>query len=569
MVKHIEFDKNSQLLLEGCEKVARPVASTMGPKGRNVILKKTFGNPRVTKDGVSVAREIELEGIPGVGARLLIEAAVKSNSRAGDGTTTATVLGAEIARQGFKLVSAGYNPIGVQRGAQYFSEQVVEQLEKMSIPVKTADDIYNVALVSANGDESIATIVKDAFVTAGKEGVVIVEDSKDVNTHIEHSQGMQIDRGFLSRAFVTNINSQVAEYENPAILLVKGKLRSQIEFVSMLENHIDANGSKVSTFLKDRPLVIIASDYDDSVLAFFVYNRTLGMPIVVLKAPGFGDRQAENIDDISLLINAKTVDLEGGISLADVDDTYFGSCKKVISTIDDTTIISDIEPFEGEPSNDDEKYRKELWEKIKVRKQEIEGRIEEVKTKSEYDADKLRERLARLTKGLVTIRVGGSTDVEVKEKRDRYDDAISAVKASYKKGILPGGGVAFLRARSVLNNCEIASSDKDFDAGWEMMKEVLEKPLKVIVDNAGKKSDYIVEKVVELESENINKGYDARNDVYVDMIEAGIIDPTLVVTEALKNAVSVGTLIFTSSSTVLEEPKEECNCNSKNKSKGF
>ena len=512
-------------LLNGVNQLADTVKATLGPRGRNIVLEKKFGSPTITKDGVTVAKEIDLKDpLENMGAQMVKEVASKTSDIAGDGTTTATVLAQSIYTEGLKMVAAGANPTLIKKGIDAGVEQVVNDLKKMSQKV-SGKMIAQVGSISANNDVSIGEIIAEAMDKVGKDGVITVEEAKSLDTTMDMVEGMQFDRGYISAYFVTDSEKMVAELENPLILLNEKKISNLREMLPLLEQ-IAKSG---------RPLVIVAEDIEGEALATLVYNKIRGLlNVVAVKAPGFGDRRKAMLEDIAILTGGKVISEEIGVKLESVDLEWLGSAKKVTVDKDNTTIV------EGGGKDDD----------IKGRINQIKRQIEE--TTSDYDREKLQERLAKLSGGVAVIKVGAATETEMKEKKARVEDAMHATKAAVEEGIVPGGGVALLKAAQNLKKLKPGG---DMQFGVDILTKSLEMPLKQIVNNAGFEGSIIVEKV--RSGRNKNYGFDALNEKYADMIAAGIIDPTKVVRTALQNAASVAGLLLTTQGLVAEIKEEK------------
>jgi chaperonin GroEL len=525
--KQIAFGSSARdSILDGVNKLASAVKATLGPRGRNVLIEKTFGAPVVTKDGVTVAKEIELDDrFENMGAQMVREVASKTSDVAGDGTTTATVLAQGIFREGIKLVAAGHDPMKLKRGIDKAVEVVVESIRKLSKQVKGRTEIAQVATISANGDETIGNIIADAMEKVGKDGVITVEEGKTLQTDLEVVEGMQFDRGYLSPYFVTDAEKMLVELEDPLILLYDKKISNMKDMVPLLEEI--ARSAK--------PLVIVAEDVEGEALATLVVNKIRGtLKAAAVKAPGFGDRRKAMLEDIAIVTGARVIAEEAGMKIENTTSKDLGRAKKITIDKDNTTIIS------GEG-----------------KKAEIEGRIRQIKaqideTTSEYDREKLQERLAKLAGGVAVIKVGAATEAEMKEKKARVEDALNATRAAVEEGIVPGGGVAFIRAIKALDSYDPA--DDEERAGVNIVKKVLEEPLKGIASNAGWDGSIVVEKVKEQKGAG---GFDAARLEFCDLVEAGIVDPTKVTRYALQNAASVAGLLLTTEALIAEKPKEE------------
>ncbi len=530
-VKDIKFGNDARSrMLNGVSTLAKTVKVTLGPKGRNVILDKSYGAPKITKDGVSVAKEIELaDKFENMGAQLVKEVAQKTADKAGDGTTTATVLAEAIIKEGCKAVAAGMNPMDLKRGIDLAVDAVVEDVKSRSKPIKTSEEIAQVGTISANGDRTIGEYLAQAMEKVGNEGVITVEDAKGLETELEVVEGMQFDRGYLSPYFVTNPEKMNCEYDNPYILLYDKKLSNLQPLVPVLEAIVQSA----------RPLLIVAEDIEGEALATLVVNRIRGgLKVCAVKAPGFGDRRKAMLEDIAILTGGQVVSEDLGMKLENVTLDMLGSAKKVEITKDDTTII------DGDGIKD----------LIKARVEQIKKQIED--TSSDYDREKLQERLAKLSGGVAVIKVGGSSEVEVKEKKDRIDDALHATRAAVKEGVVAGGGVALLYATRALD--KVKPENQDQKVGVDIIRKAIEAPLRQIAENAGVDGAVVAGKL--LESKDTNYGYNAQSGEYVDMVKSGIIDPTKVVRTALQDAASVGGLLITTESMVTEAPKKECHC---------
>lgn len=527
MAKEIKFDIESRdALKRGVDALANAVKVTLGPKGRNVVIEKSFGAPHVTKDGVSVAKEIELEDrVENMGAQMVKEVASKTNDIAGDGTTTATVLAQAIVREGLKNVAAGANPMDLKRGIDKAVTAVVENLKSQSQAVgDSSEKIKQVASISANNDDTIGTLIAEAFGKVGKEGVITVEEAKGTDTTVDVVEGMQFDRGYQSPYFVTNPEKMVAELENPHILLVEKKISSMKELLPVLEPVAQAGKS----------LLIICEEVEGEALATLVVNKLRGsLKIAAVKAPGFGDRRKAMLEDIAILTGGTVISEERGFTMENATLDMLGTAEKVTIDKDNTTIVNGA----GEESL------------IKGRVSQIKAQMES--TTSDYDREKLQERLAKLAGGVAVLYVGAASEVEMKEKKDRVDDALHATRAAVEEGIVPGGGVALVRAISAIN---VEGSNLDETTGIKIVKRAIEEPLRQIVANAGGEGSVIVAKVAEGSGDF---GFNAKNDEYVNMYEAGIIDPTKVVRVALENAASVAGMLLTTECVITEVKKDE------------
>ena len=514
-------------MLTGVNTLADAVKVTLGPKGRNVVLDKAFGAPRVTKDGVSVAKEIELEDkFENMGAQMLREVASKTNDVAGDGTTTATVLAQAIVNEGAKSVAAGMNPMDLKRGIDSAVSQVVEKLHSMSKTISTNEEVAQVGTISANGEAEIGQMIAEAMQRVGNNGVITVEEAKSLETELDVVEGMQFDRGYLSPYFVTNTEKMITEFDDPLILIHEKKLSSLQPLVGILEAVIQSS----------RPLVIIAEDVEGEALATLVVNKLRGgLKIAAVKAPGFGDRRKAMLEDLAILTNGTVISEDVGIKLESVTVDMLGTAKRVVINKEETTIVDgagDKEAIEG-------------------RCAQINAQVEV--TTSDYDREKLQERLAKLSGGVAVLRVGGATEVEVKERKDRVEDAMNATRAAVEEGILPGGGTALLYATQVLDGMEGENSDQT--AGIAIVRRALQAPLRQIAANAGVEGSIIVGKL--LEGGNETQGFNAQKEEYCDMIATGIVDPTKVVRTALTDASSVASLLITTEAMVSDAPVKD------------
>ena len=528
MAKEIKFDIESRdALKRGVDALANAVKVTLGPKGRNVVIEKSFGAPHVTKDGVSVAKEIELEDkVENLGAQMVKEVASKTNDIAGDGTTTATVLAQAIVREGLKNVAAGANPMDLKRGIDKAVATVVENLKSQSQQVGDNNDkIKQVASVSANNDDTIGGLIAEAFAKVGKEGVITVEEAKGIDTTVDVVEGMQFDRGYQSPYFVTNPDKMVAELDNPYILLVEKKISSMKELLPVLE----------PVAQQGKALLIISEEVEGEALATLVVNKLRGsLKIAAVKAPGFGDRRKAMLEDIAILTGGQVISEERGFTMENASIELLGRAEKVVIDKDNTTIVNG--------AGDDTQ--------IKARVNQIKAQIET--TTSDYDKEKLQERLAKLAGGVAVLYVGAASEVEMKEKKDRVDDALHATRAAVEEGIVAGGGVALVRAVASLDN--VSGSNQDESTGIKIVKRAIEEPLRQIVANAGGEGSVIVAKVAEGKGDF---GYNAKTDEFVNMLEAGIIDPTKVTRVALENAASVAGMLLTTECVITEIPKAE------------
>ncbi|MGB3847363.1 MAG: chaperonin GroEL [Sphingopyxis sp.] len=526
--KEVKFASDARdRMLRGVDTLANAVKVTLGPKGRNVVIDKSFGAPRITKDGVTVAKEIELaDKFENMGAQMLREVASKQNDKAGDGTTTATVLAQAIVREGSKAVAAGMNPMDVKRGIDLAVTTVVEDLKAHAKSVEENSEIAQVATISANGDEEVGKILAEAMEKVGNEGVITVEEAKSLATELETVEGMQFDRGYLSPYFITNAEKLKVELDDPYILIHEKKLSNLQAMLPLLESVVQSG----------RPLLIIAEDVEGDALATLVVNRLRGgLKVAAVKAPGFGDRRKAMLEDIAVLTGGNVVSEELGIKLESVTINILGRAKKVVIDKDNTTIV------DGAGAKSD----------IDARVAQIRQQIET--TTSDYDREKLQERLAKLAGGVAVIRVGGATEVEVKEKKDRVDDALHATRAAVEEGILPGGGIALLRSLKALEGLKAANDDQQ--SGIDIVRRALRAPARQIADNAGEDGAWIVGKL--LESEDYSWGFNAATGEYQDLVKAGVIDPAKVVRTALQDAASVASLLITTEALVAELPKEE------------
>jgi chaperonin GroEL len=514
-------------MLRGVNILANAVKVTLGPKGRNVILEKSYGPPRSTKDGVTVAKEIELsDKFENLGAQMIREVASKTNDKAGDGTTTATLLAQSIVIEGLKSVAAGMNPMDLKRGVDKAVAKVVEEIKNTSKKVTTNSEIAQVGTISANGDTEVGEMIARAMEKVGNEGVITVEEAKTAETELDVVEGMQFDRGYLSPYFITNVEKMEVELEEPLILLSEKKLGSLQPLLPLLEAVVQSA----------RPLLIIAEDVDGEALATLVVNKLRGgLRVAAVKAPGFGDRRKAMLEDIAILTGGQLVSEDLGIKLENVTLDMLGSAKKVTITKDNTTIVDGS----GDKSG-------------------IEGRITQLKaqiedTTSDYDKEKLQERLAKLAGGVAVIRVGGATEVEVKEKKDRVDDALNATRAAVEEGIVPGGGVALLKASKILDGFKGDNADQE--AGVAIVRRALQAPIRQIAENAGVEGSIVVSKVMENASATF--GFNAQTEEFVDMVQAGVIDPAKVVRTALQHASSVAGILLTTEAAIVEAPKKD------------
>ena len=524
--KEVKFGSDARTrMLEGVDILANAVKVTLGPKGRNVVLEKSFGAPRITKDGVTVAKDIELKDkFQNMGAQMVREVASKANDVAGDGTTTATVLAQSIAQEGARAVAAGMNPMDLKRGIDMAVDTVVKSLESQSKKISTSDEVAQVGTISANGEEEIGKMIAEAMERVGNEGVISVEEAKSLDTELDVVEGMQFDRGYLSPYFVTDAEKMRAVMEEPYILLHEKKLSNLQDMLPILEKVVQSG----------RPLLIIAEDIEGEALATLVVNRLRGgLKVAAVKAPGFGDRRKAMLEDIAILTKGTVISEEVGISLDAVTLEMLGSAKRIEITKDETTIVDGI----GEKAE------------IEARCSQIRAQAEE--TTSDYDREKLQERLAKLAGGVAVIRVGGATEVEVKERKDRVDDAMHATRAAVEEGIVPGGGVALVKSIAGLDALKPANRDQE--VGVEIVRRALQAPARNIAENAGAEGSVIVGKL--LESKKANEGYDASTGEFTDMVKAGVIDPTKVVRSSLQNAASVAALLITTEAMVADQPE--------------
>jgi chaperonin GroEL len=514
-------------MLHGVDILANAVKVTLGPKGRNVVLDKSFGAPRITKDGVTVAKEIELEDkFENMGAQMLREVAQKTSDRAGDGTTTATVLAQSIIREGAKSVAAGMNPMDLKRGIDIAVAAVLKDIEKRAKKVGSSAEVAQVGTISSNGDSKVGKMIAQAMQKVGNEGVITVEEAKSLETEVEIVEGMQFDRGYLSPYFITNAEKMVAELEDAHVLLHEKKLSGLQALLPLLEAVVQSG----------KPLLVVSEDVEGEALAALVVNKLRGgLKVAAVKAPGFGDRRKAMLEDIAVLTGGQLISEDLGIKLENVTPAMLGRAKKVIIEKEKTTIV------DGAGKKKD----------IEARVSQIKQQIEE--TTSDYDREKLQERLAKLAGGVAVIRVGGATEVEVKEKKDRVEDALNATRAAVEEGIVPGGGVALLRAKKAVG--KLANDNHDVQAGINIVLKALESPVRQIADNAGVEASIVVGKILENKSETF--GFDAQTEDYVDMVEKGIIDPAKVVRAALQDAASIAGLLVTTEAMVAEVPKEK------------
>ena len=528
MAKIIKFDTEVRSgLKEGVDKLANAVKVTLGPKGRNVILQKQFGVPHVTKDGVSVAKEIELEDpIENIGAQLVKEVASKTADQAGDGTTTATVLAQEIFSLGVKNVAAGANPMDLKRGIDDAVRIVVGELEKIAKPIKTSKEIEQIATISANNDSSIGAMIAEAMEKVGKDGIITVEEAKGTETSVKTVEGMQFDKGYLSPYFVTNQETMDAQLESPYVLIYDKRISAMKEILPLLESAAQTG----------KPLLIISEDLDGEALATLIVNKMRGtLKVAAVKAPAFGDRRKEILQDIATITGGTLITDELGLSLEKVTLNQLGRAEKIVIDKDTTTIIN------GDGKSEDIKARIEL----------IKNQID--KSTSDYDKEKLQERLSKLAGGVAILYIGATTEVEMKEKKDRVDDALHATRAAVAEGIIPGGGTAFIRAQTALDNVKVEKSD-DYHTGVLIIRKAIEAPLRTIVQNGGGSAEVVIN---EVKGGNGNMGYNARTEKFEDLVVAGIIDPTKVTRLALQNAASIASLLLTTECVVASSKEDE------------
>jgi chaperonin GroEL len=526
--KEVKFSGDArERMLRGVETLANAVKVTLGPKGRNVVLDKSFGAPRITKDGVTVAKEIELEDkFENMGAQMVREVAQKTNDLAGDGTTTATVLAAAIVKEGAKSVAAGMNPMDLKRGIDIAVAAVVEDIKKRSKKVASSAEVAQVGTISSNGDANVGKMIAEAMQKVGNEGVITVEEAKALDTEVEIVEGMQFDRGYLSPYFITNAEKMVAELEDAYVLLHEKKLSGLQAMLPVLEAVVQSG----------KPLLIIAEDIEGEALATLVVNKLRGgLKVAAVKAPGFGDRRKAMLEDIAILTGGQLIAEDLGIKLESVTTAMLGRAKKIVIEKEKTTIV------DGAGKKKD----------IEARVNQIKAQIEE--TTSDYDREKLQERLAKLAGGVAVIRVGGATEIEVKEKKDRVEDALNATRAAVEEGIVPGGGVALLRAKKSVG--KLHNDNADVQAGINIVLKALEAPIRQIAENSGVEGSIVVNKISENKSETY--GFDAQTEEYVDMLDKGIVDPAKVVRAALQDAASVAGLLVTTEAMIAEVPKEQ------------
>ena len=526
--KQVKFSTDARdRMLRGVDILANAVKVTLGPKGRNVVLDKSFGAPRITKDGVTVAKEIELEDkFENMGAQMVREVASKTNDMAGDGTTTATVLAQAIVREGAKSVAAGMNPMDLKRGIDIAVAAVVKDIEKRAKKVGSSAEVAQVGTISSNGDATIGKMIAQAMQKVGNEGVITVEEAKSLDTEVEIVEGMQFDRGYISPYFITNAEKMIAELEDAYILLHEKKLSGLQAMLPLLEAVVQTG----------KPLLIISEDVEGEAIATLVVNKLRGgLKVAAVKAPGFGDRRKAMLEDIAILTGGQLISEDLGIKLETVTPAMLGRAKKVVIEKEKTTIVSGA-----------------------GKRKDIEGRVAQIKaqieeTTSDYDREKLQERLAKLAGGVAVIKVGGATEVEVKEKKDRVEDALNATRAAVEEGIVPGGGVALLRAKKAVGR--ISNDNSDVQAGINIVLKAIEAPVRQIAENSGVEGSIVVGKILENKSETY--GFDAQTEEYVDMMDKGIVDPAKVVRAALQDAASIAGLLVTTEAMVAEAPKEK------------
>ncbi len=525
--KEVKFSSDARnAMLRGVDILADAVKATLGPKGRNVVLDKSFGAPRVTKDGVTVAKDIDLEDkFENMGAQMVREVASRTNDEAGDGTTTATVLAQALVREGVKSVAAGMNPMDLKRGMDIAVEKVIKKLVSESKPIKTSEEIAQVGTISANGESAIGDMIAEAMQKVGREGVITVEEAKGMVTELDVVEGMQFDRGYLSPYFVTNADKMTVQLDDPLILLHEAKLSNLQAMIPLLESVIKSG----------KPLLIIAEDVEGEALATLVVNKLRGgLKVAAVKAPGFGDRRKAMLEDIAVLTGGTVISDDLGIKLENVTLQMLGRARRADIDKENTTIVEGV----GKKAD------------ISARCNQIRVQVEE--TTSDYDKEKLQERLAKLAGGVAVIRVGGATEVEVKDRKDRVDDALHATRAAVEEGIVAGGGAALLHASKVLEGVKGANADQT--VGIQIVRRAVQSPLRQIIENAGVESALIVGKL--LEEKNFRRGFDAQSEQYKDMIQAGIVDPTKVVRTALQNAASVASLLITTEAMIADAPAD-------------
>ncbi|MEO0961303.1 MAG: chaperonin GroEL [Pseudomonadota bacterium] len=529
MAKEVKFGSEArEKMLQGVDTLADAVKVTLGPKGRNVVIDKSFGAPRTTKDGVSVAKEIELEDkFENMGAQLIREVASRTNDEAGDGTTTATVLAQAIVREGAKSVAAGMNPMDLKRGIDLAAGAAIEDLKKRAKKVKGSDEIAQVGTISANGENEIGELISQAMQKVGNEGVITVEEAKSLETELEVVEGMQFDRGYLSPYFITNADKMTTELDDPYILLHEKKLSNLQSMLPILEAVVQSS----------RPLLIIAEDIEGEALATLVVNKLRGgLKVAAVKAPGFGDRRKAMLEDIAVLTGGQVISEDLGIKLETVTLDMLGTSKKVRITKDDTTVV------DGAGKKKD----------IESRVAQIRNQIEE--TTSDYDREKLQERLAKLAGGVAVLRVGGATEVEVKERKDRVDDALNATRAAVEEGIVPGGGTALLSTTKAISAVADSAENADQQAGVNIVLRAIQAPIRQIAENAGVEGSIVVGKV--LEGKGVGFGFNAQTEEYGNLVEMGVIDPVKVVRHALQDAASVASLLITTEAMVADKPEK-------------
>jgi len=526
--KELKYSEHARtLILEGVNALSNAVKVTLGPKGRNVVIQKSFGTPIITKDGVTVAKEIELENaFMNMGAQLVREVAQKTNDDAGDGTTTATVLAQAIYREGVKLVTAGHNPMDLKKGIDIATEKIVAKLKEMSKQIKTEAEIAQVASISANNDMEIGKIIAEAMSKVGKEGVITIEESKTADTALEVVEGMQFDRGYISPYFVNNSEKMQCNFDNPYILITDKKISTMKELLPILEKTVQSG----------KPLLIVAEDIEGEALTTLVVNKLRGtINVCAVKAPGFGDRRKEMLKDLAVLTGAQVISEELGMSLDTANFNDLGTAKKIVVDKDNSTVV------------DGGGNKKEVDARVAA----IKAQIEE--TTSDYDKEKLQERLAKLAGGVAVIQVGAPTEAEMKEKKDRVEDALNATRAAVEEGIIVGGGAALVHAAAVLENLTGANEEQTF--GIKIIKRAIEEPLRQIASNAGQEGSVVVNAIKT--GKNTSHGFNAREDKYEDLIKAGIVDPTKVTRSALQNAASIAGLMLTTETMIADLPKKD------------
>ena len=526
--KELKYSEGARnLILNGVNSLADAVKVTLGPKGRNVVIQKTFGAPHITKDGVSVAKEIELENaFENMGAQLVKEVAQKTNEDAGDGTTTATVLAQAIYREGAKLVAAGHNPMDLKKGIDLATEQVTNFLKENSKAIATTEEVAQVGSISANNDNEIGSMIAEAMEKVGKEGVITIEESKTADTYSEVVEGMQFDRGYLSPYFSTNTEKMNVEFENPNILITDKKISSMKELLPVLEKSVQTS----------KPLLVIAEDVEGEALTTLVVNKLRGtLNVAAVKAPGFGDRRKEMLKDIAILTGGTVISEELGMSLETTEVSHLGTCKKIVIDKENTTIV------------DGAGDQKAVDDRVAAMRSQI------AETSSDYDKEKLQERLAKLAGGVAVLYVGAPTEAEMKEKKDRVEDALNATRAAVEEGIIVGGGAALVHASQALEDYKTGNEEYDF--GVRIVKRAIEEPLRQISSNAGKEASVIVNEV--RTKKDFSFGYNARDDKFEDLIKAGIVDPTKVQRSALSNAASVSGLMLTTETMIADLPKDD------------